>query len=35
MNFLITLIILLVILGILIAIHEFGHFLVAKKKVIK
>lgn len=32
MNFIITLIILLVILGILIAIHEFGHFIVAKRK---
>ncbi len=32
MNFIITLIILFVILGILISIHEFGHFLVAKKR---
>lgn len=32
MNFLITLIILLVILGVLISIHEFGHFIVAKRK---
>lgn len=31
MNFIITLILLVVILGIIISVHEFGHFLAAKK----
>ena len=31
MNFIITLILLIVILGIIISVHEFGHFIAAKK----
>ena len=31
MNFIITLIILIIILGIIVFVHEFGHFLAAKK----
>lgn len=31
MNFIITLLILIIILGIIIAIHEFGHFIAAKR----
>ena len=31
MNFIITLIILIVILGIIVFVHEFGHFIAAKK----
>ena len=31
MNFIITLILLVVILGIIISVHEFGHFIAAKK----
>ena len=31
MNFIITLIILLFILGLIISVHEFGHFIAAKK----
>lgn len=31
MNFIVTLLILIVILGLIIAIHEFGHFIAAKK----
>lgn len=31
MNFIITLLILIIILGLIIAIHEFGHFIAAKK----
>lgn len=31
MNFLLTLILLLVILGLLVTVHEFGHFIAAKK----
>ena len=31
MNFIITLIILILILGIIVFIHELGHFLAAKK----
>jgi len=31
MNFILTLIILLIILGVLVSIHELGHFIVAKK----
>ena len=31
MNFIITLLLLVVILGIIISVHEFGHFIAAKK----
>ena len=31
MNFLITLLILIIILGLLVTVHEFGHFIAAKK----
>ena len=31
MNFIITLLILIIILGLIISIHEFGHFIAAKK----
>ena len=31
MNFIITLLILFVMLGLIISIHEFGHFIAAKK----
>ena len=31
MNFIITLLILFIILGLIISIHEFGHFIAAKK----
>ena len=31
MNFIITLLLLIVILGIIISVHEFGHFIAAKK----
>ena len=31
MNFLITLLILIIILGVIIIVHEFGHFIAAKK----
>ena len=31
MNFIITILILFVMLGLIIAIHEFGHFIAAKK----
>ena len=31
MNFILTLLILMIILGVIITIHEFGHFIAAKK----
>ena len=31
MNFIITLLILFIMLGLIISIHEFGHFIAAKK----
>ena len=31
MNFIITLLLLVVILGLIISVHEFGHFIAAKK----
>ncbi|UKI58749.1 MAG: site-2 protease family protein [Clostridium sp.] len=31
MNFILTLLILMIILGLIITIHEFGHFIAAKK----
>ena len=31
MNFILTLVILIVILGVIVFVHEFGHFLAAKK----
>ena len=34
MNFIITLLLLIVILGIIISVHEFGHFIAAKKSVV-
>ena len=33
MNFILTLLILMIILGVIITIHEFGHFITAKKDI--